>query len=186
MNFPETSPARLGKSARRHQKKHSLRVDMTPMVDLAFLLIAFFIFTAEISRPKAMFLVMPKDGDSSRIGESMALSILPGGGNRVFYYHGDQETALSRNEIFETDFSFSGIGRIIREKKKRIEAGVTNPDGNSGMMLLIKPGTHADYKNVVDILDEALINNVKKYAILKPSPEEKDFLDKKARSGSHN
>ena len=72
------------------------------------------------------------------------------------------------------------MGKIIRQKQKAIDASrVTN--GKRGMMLIIKPTSKSAYKNVIDALDEAVINDVKKYAIVEPVNEELEYL--KARSG---
>src|SRR5258705_12968038 len=79
-------------------KKHSLRTDMTPMVDLGFLLITFFVFTAQLNKPSVVKLNMPKESkDSTTLGESNALTILLDGNDRVYYYHGDWKKASAKN-----------------------------------------------------------------------------------------
>src|SRR5213075_1696909 len=81
----------------KKSKKLSTRVDLTPMVDLGFLLITFFIFTTTMSTPKATELVMPSDKDvktPTNVGNSAALTVLPVSGNKVFYYHGEMGEAL--------------------------------------------------------------------------------------------
>jgi biopolymer transport protein ExbD len=161
--------------------KHNLKVDMTPMVDLGFLLITFFVITTELSKPTVMDLYMPKDGPPTDLGESNALSFLLGKNNTVYYYNGKWEDAKKKNEIFATRYSSKdGLRKIINEKQHRLDATISkNKEGRDGLMLLIKPGKETSYKNVIDVLDEATINVVKKYAVIKLSDEEADFLKSK-------
>ncbi len=161
-------------------KKYSLRTDMTPMVDLGFLLITFFVFTAEMSKPAVTKLVMPAEGTQTTLGESDALTVMLEKNNVVYYYHGDPGKAFAEGKIYATGFAVDkGIGNIIREKQKLLAANPASREGKDGLMLLIKPGEEASYQNVVDMLDEAMINNVKEYAILKPEKEEVDYLNRK-------
>jgi hypothetical protein len=160
----------------RRMKKHSLRTDMTPMVDLGFLLITFFVFTAEMSKPAVTHLTMPKEGIDSKLGESNALTVLAGKNNSLFYYAGDWEKALGKGAVIKTDFSFNGLGNIIRVKQEQLDMHPVKGEGRAGLMLIIKPGPNASYSNVIDILDEALINDVKRYAIVKLSEEEVRWL----------
>ena len=176
---------RKGKSF-SHNKKQSLRIDMTPMVDLGFLLITFFVFTTTISTPTMTDLYMPKDPinekDSTKLIDDLALTLLLDDNNKVYYYNGVFDIAFSKNEIFETDYStYSGIGKIIRQKQKDIDASGKFADGRKGLMMLIKPTSKSAYKNVVDALDEAVINDVKKYAIIEPNATEINFLKTRSR-----
>jgi biopolymer transport protein ExbD len=165
----------------RRMLKHNLKVDMTPMVDLGFLLITFFVITTELSKPTMMNLYMPKDGPPIDLGESNALSFLLGKDNAVYYYNGDWENAKKENEIFKTTYSgVDGMRKIINEKQRRLDAFINkNKEGRDGLMLLIKAGKEASYKNVIAVLDEVTINIVKKYAVVKLSADETDFLRNK-------
>ena len=90
---------------------------MTPMVDLGFLLIAFFVITTELSKPTVTDLYMPKDGNPTPLGNSNALTVLLGKNNTVFFYHGDWEEATKKDQIYQTNFSYSkGLGDVIRKK----------------------------------------------------------------------
>lgn len=166
----------------RYLKKHSHKVDMTPMVDLGFLLITFFVFTSEINKPMSTDLFMPADGAPSKLAESNALTILLASSNRIYYYHGNWDQAVQKNEIHETGYSFSrGVGKIIRDKQKILEVS-NGKDGRNTMMMLIKADAKATYENLVDILDEVMINGVKKYAIVKLIPGEVDYMALSGRS----
>ena len=175
---------RRGKTFSRN-KKLLLRIDMTPMVDLGFLLVAFFVFTTTLSAPAVTDLFMPRDEpitDPPNIGESNILTALLDENNRLYYYEGKWENAKAENRIFETNYSvYSGLGSIIRKKQKELDANKNFPEGRKGLMLLIKPSSGAVYNNVIDALDEALINEVKKYAIIEPYPDEINFLKAKLR-----
>ena len=149
-----------------HPKKLSTRVDLTPMVDLGFLLITFFIFTYHISSPKVMGLKMPADkGDSSTIGESNALTIVTSDNEKVFYYHGSLQPAMQNNRYGYTNYSvLNGIGEIIRAKQIALEK--LRPGSRNELMILIKSAVNTRYENVVNLLDEMVINDVKRYAIM--------------------
>ncbi|HET9277085.1 MAG TPA: biopolymer transporter ExbD [Flavitalea sp.] len=139
-------------------KKLSTRVDLTPMVDLGFLLITFFIFTTTMSQPTAMRLFLPKDTEKpeeqNKVKASGALSIMLAKNNQIFYYEGE---LLPDGSNFKST-NFKDIRDIIINKKKS-----TDP---KDFVVVIKPGPEATYKNTVDILDEMTINDVKRYAMV--------------------
>lgn len=177
-------------------KKLSTRVDMTPMVDLGFLLITFFIFTATLSEPKAMNLNMPKDSENKDeemlTKKSGALTIMLGRDNHVYYYEGQLEPDASN---FKTS-TFKQIRDVIINKKKEVISRYTRDqkcidgaikDGMSvenaekncqqkDFFVVIKPNENATYKNTVDILDEMAINEVARYAMVKITPTENDLV----------
>lgn len=161
----------------RRMVKHNLKIDMTPMVDLGFLLISFFVITTELSKPTAMQLNMPKDGVNSELGELNALTILLAKNNTVYYYQGNWENASKSGGIIQTNFSGKeGLRKVIMEKQNSLDRNSKMKEGRNGLMMLIKPAEEASYKNVVDVLDEATISVVKKYAVIKISKEEKEWL----------
>jgi biopolymer transport protein ExbD len=175
---------RNGKTFSR-DKKQLLRIDMTPMVDLGFLLITFFVFTTTISEPRATDLFMPREDttDLQEIPRGLVLTVLLDDNDRVFYYHGDFNDAVRTNEIYETTYStYDGMGKVIRQKQSDIDASKKFLEGRKAMMLLIKPTSNSTYKNVVDVLDEATINDVRKYAIVKVTPDEMEFVRRKTSS----
>ncbi len=176
-------------------KKLSTRVDMTPMVDLGFLLITFFIFTSTMTTPKALKLNMPKDvKDSTKQNEakeSGALTIMLGKANQVYYYEGQLKVDASGNNFKQTTFK-QIRDEIINKRKDVMSRHVhdySNPESvckrmqedakkagdpdwqnaclDRDLVVIIKPDKDATYKNLVDILDEMTINGVKTYAIVK-------------------
>jgi biopolymer transport protein ExbD len=150
----------------KKSKKLSTRVDLTPMVDLGFLLITFFIFTTTMSQPTAMKLFLPKDVDKpdeqNKLKESAAFTVMPSKANMVYYYEGLDPSKLQQS-------TFKGIRDIILDKKRR-----TDP---KDFMVIIKPTKDATYKNTVDILDEMTIDAVKRYALVDITPDEYKFIE---------
>ncbi|ANE50936.1 ExbD/TolR family protein [Flavisolibacter tropicus] len=157
-------------------KKLSTRVDMTPMVDLGFLLITFFIFTSTMSSPAAMQLFMPKDTDKkeeqNKAKESGALTIMLGKADQVYYYEG--QLAPDGSNFKSTNFK--GIREVLIDKKRRTNA--------EDLVVVIKPNDEATYKNTVDILDEMAINEIKRFALVDITPNENEPLKAtEARNG---
>jgi len=146
-------------------KKLSTRVDLTPMVDLGFLLITFFIFTTTVAQPTAMKLFMPKDvdkpEDQNKVKESGAFTIMLGKDDQVYYYEGLDPTKLQA-------IGFKGVRDAILNKKKS-----TNPED---LVVIIKPTEDATYKNTVDILDEMTIAEIKRYALVDISSDEYQLI----------
>jgi biopolymer transport protein ExbD len=146
-------------------KKASTKIDMTPMVDLAFLLLTFFILTTTLNKPQTMELTMPEKpkGDEKlpEVNEKKVVSIILGADNAVYWYHG-----ITDPKVEKTDFSDTGIRKILMEKEKEIP----------GMIVLIKPGKDSKYKNVVDILDEMNITNMKRFAMVKITPVDEELV----------
>lgn len=157
--------------------KHNLRVDMTPMVDLGFLLITFFVITTEMAKPTAMNLYMPKDGgEPTELGASNALTVLLEN-DKLYYYNGEWNDAVKTGTVIETNLSGKDhIRNVISDKQRRLDITAKDKEGRDGLMLLIKPGKNVSYKNLVDVLDETTICMVKKYAIVKQSTDEKAWL----------
>ncbi|MBS1662500.1 MAG: biopolymer transporter ExbD [Bacteroidetes bacterium] len=162
----------------RRTKKLSTRVDMTPMVDLGFLLITFFVLTTTWSKAHVTKLNLPADGPSGNIGNTTALTLIPLAGNKIFYYHGDLGAALREGSFGTTSYSLNGgIGDVIRQKQAALDRSYKG--GRKEMMLLIKPSAQSTYGNVVSLLDETLINQIKKYALVDLSKEEEKTISLK-------
>ena len=155
----------------RRMKKLNLFIDMTPMVDLGFLLITFFILTTQMNQPAVAKLYMPKEGAVMKIPESRSLTILIGDKTNLFYYFGTEEDAIKQKTIYPTGYAENAIGNIIR--LKQISLG----PARDSLIVLIKASRTSAYKNLVDVLDEMIINNVRRYSIADISKDEESFLE---------
>jgi biopolymer transport protein ExbD len=143
----------------KKSKKLSTRVDLTPMVDLGFLLITFFVFTTTMAKPTVMKMNEPKDDtppeEQMKVKESAVMTILLGKQDQVYYYYGTL-TAEGASEQFKTT-DFKNIGKLILDKRNAV------PDGDkskSDLMYIIKADKESKFKNVIDLLDEMNINAV--------------------------
>jgi len=159
------------KGKKKGRKKMSTRVDMTPMVDLGFLLITFFMLTTTFSKPQTMEINLPvkpkgevTEEQENALKASKAFNIIVDGENRLFWYLGLPHEALE--PITETNYSADGIRKVLLEKNGSIQ----------DMVVLIKPTSTAVYKNVVDILDEMNISNIKRYALIDITPDDLEEL----------
>lgn len=166
-------------------KKLSTRIDLTPMVDLGFLLITFFIFTTTMSKPKTMEINMPfkdenlKKEDQSKVKESTALTILLSKEHRVYYYEGIGSDATNPPKVEVTNFkSPGGIRQVIIDKKAKVDALVRSGSlsADDKTTVLIKPDYNSTYDDFVNIIDEMSINGILVYAIVDISPVDKEFI----------
>lgn len=178
------------KGGKVRSKKMSTRIDFTPMVDLGFLLITFFMLTTTLAKPQIMALVMPeKDVDIKErdpVKESKVLTIILGKDDKVYYYEGITEPKLD-----STDFSAEGIRRVILDKQVKVKEQfgeeefedfkTKEPRKGSMLNVLIKPTKDAKYKNLVDVLDEMSITKVRYYVILDVSKLEEEFIKDPAK-----
>ena len=145
-----------GKGGKKRAKKMSTKIDMTPMVDLAFLLLTFFMLTTTFNKPQTMELTMPekeKEGDKPpEVNEKKVVTLILGAQDKIYWYQG-----ITDPKIELTNFSKDGIRKILTTKDKEIP----------GMIILIKPSKESKYKNLVDILDEMTITSMKRFALVK-------------------
>ncbi|RYY85241.1 MAG: biopolymer transporter ExbD [Chitinophagaceae bacterium] len=151
------------------------RIDMTPMVDLGFLLITFFIFTTSMTETRALKLIMPADGPPGKTPQSATLSLLLDS-NRVFAYRGLWEQAEPSGAIQATSLNvYTGAGSAISALQQSLR---TTGRHDSDLVLLIKPTSRATYQQMVDALDLALIYRVKRYAVVEPEANEQSYLSR--------
>jgi biopolymer transport protein ExbD len=165
-------------------KKLSTRVDLTPMVDLGFLLITFFMFTTTLSKPKTMQINMPdkekiEPEKQTKLKASQAMTVLLSKNHRIYYYEGIGDDPNKPPELKVTYFrQKDGIRDAIIKKKQDVEelkrSGVLTAKDQAA--ILIKPDTTSTYEDLVNILDEMNINDVRVYAIVDISEVDREFI----------
>lgn len=150
------------RSGGRKYRLAAPKVDMTPMVDLGFLLITFFNFTTSISKPTAMKLAMPKDdGDPTPVKCSASLTIVPEGPDRVGWY--DCTNGVEAPVQYAPLNGKEGIREILLHKRQAVARQFGDP---KDMVVMIKPSAACDYATLVGVLDEMTINGISRYAIV--------------------
>jgi biopolymer transport protein ExbD len=146
-------------------KKSSTRIDMTPMVDLAFLLLTFFVMTTTLNKPQAMQINMPdkpkEDDKPPEVNEKNVLTLVLGENDKIYWYMG-----ITDPEVKVTDFSATGIRKVLLEKKAELPK----------LIVLIKSLDEARYKNMVDIMDEMNISSVQRFALVEITDVDKDLV----------
>ncbi|RZJ50901.1 MAG: biopolymer transporter ExbD [Chryseobacterium sp.] len=156
------------------QKKTPIRVDMTPMVDLGFLLITFFMFTTNFTKPHVMDLGLPAKVPvdipiDNVIKDKNQVTFILGKDNRVFYHQSNKDDLNSSN-LKETDFSGVQISKIISEAYSKAPT-------KEIFTVIIKPTDDANYKNFVDVLDNVAISKKERYGISDIKPWEKKVYE---------
>ncbi|OON68292.1 ExbD/TolR family protein [Hymenobacter sp. CRA2] len=165
----EIQAAAESRGTKPRAKKHAFRLDMTPMVDLAFLLLTFFMLTTTFSKPNVMQLTMPVKPDINDVPpvivEADALTLILDGKNRVHYFYGLND-AQNPAELHTTGFSADGLRQVLLKQRQRSPRTV----------VLIKTTPDATYRDMVDALDEMTITGQKKYAVVDTSPADLALL----------
>lgn len=152
------------KGGKVRAKKQSTKIDMTPMVDLAFLLLTFFILTTTFNKPKTMEVNMPDkvkdEKEQTKINEKDILNLILAEDDKIYWYIG------LTPPVNETNYSKDGVRKVLLEQTR----------ANPKMMILIKPKDDSRYENMVNILDEMNITNVQRYAIVEFTEDDKTIL----------
>ena len=194
------------KGKKPKQKKHGTRVDLTPMVDLGFLLITFFMLTTSMLKPQTMELIVPtkddvKEEDQNKVKASQSITILLGKEDKLYYYFGAEENGVDPVLIESNYSSEDGIRKILTSKNSEVMNNVNQlkldkaakkvseedyknklseyKAFKSAPTVMIKATDESNYKNLVDILDEMNICNIARYAIVDITPYDLGLIDKK-------
>ncbi|WP_374948371.1 ExbD/TolR family protein [Mucilaginibacter sp.] len=167
----DTSSGGGKKGGKVRSKKASTRIDLTAMVDLAFLLITFFILTTTLAKPKAMDVTMPdkeeKNTDQLPVPASRTMTLLLGANNKMEWFVGEP----GKTPPTQDTYGKNGIRKALTENGKKIQA-----ESGKYMIVIIKPSDKSNYKNLVDALDEMKITAVQSFAVGDISPGEVELL----------
>ncbi len=166
-------------------KKLSTRIDLTPMVDLGFLLITFFMYTTTMSKPKTMEINMPykdekiTEEEQTKIKASTVITVLLSKDHRIYYYEGIGDDPTKPPQLNVTYFKpKDGIRDVLINKKKAIEdmkaSGALGAKDQA--TIIIKPDVTSTYEDLVNVLDEMSINDIRVYAIVDITPVDKEFI----------
>lgn len=183
-----------GKGGKVRNKKASMHIDFAPLVDLAFLLITFFMLVTTLSKPQTMEISMPaKDNvdikDAPKVNVKKVITILIGKNNNLFYFFGAKVKPTDPDPIVEkSDYSPTGLRTVLlkrnidimlkikalKEEKvaknladttyKRLASKIRAE--KSAPVVIIKATDESTYNNLVDVLDEMQICNIGKYSIV--------------------
>jgi biopolymer transport protein ExbD len=169
-----------GKDKKVRSKKQNSKVDLTAMVDLAFLLITFFMLTTSLNKPQSMKLGLPDKDDvvdtKVLVDENRTLTLLIDGKDKLKWYMGMLNNPISPPK--DISYGKDGLRKELLKRKKSVleySTGLGKPQ--NGIIVIIKPSKKSNYKNLVDVLDEMAISGVETYAIVNDfSPEETKLL----------
>lgn len=166
-----------GKGGKVRSKKSNAKVDLTAMVDLAFLLITFFMLTTSLSKPQSMDLGLPNKEDKDKpekdikVDQRRTMTIIMGKDNKLKWFHGLLEAPEPNGKPTDAVYGKNGLRKEILKRVVSIPQATGNKD--KGLIVIIKPSKKSTYRNLVDVLDEMAISKVPTYAIVNDiTPEE--------------
>lgn len=167
------------KDKKVRSKKMNPSVDLTAMVDLAFLLITFFMLTTTLSKSQSMDLAMPDKSEElteeteTKVSENRTVTLILGDDNKMVWYLGQTTSPLEGPNV-ET-YGKNGIRKVLLSKSK--QALARSGDEEKGLIVIIKPSDQSHYRNLVDVLDEMAITKIKTYAIVDMTDDDIEMLE---------
>jgi biopolymer transport protein ExbD len=191
-----------GRQKKGKPKKLSTRIDFTPMVDLGFLLITFFMLATTLIKPQTMEIAMPSkdkvpEAEQSKVKASKAVTIILGKNNKVFYYEGTRENDIDPT-VNTTDFSASGLRKFLVKKNRDVMIKVMKlkdeldkkaisqeefdkqkieiTGDKEAPVVVIKATDDSSFRDLIDVLDEMAICNIGRYAIVDISDFDKELM----------
>ncbi len=164
----ESNTRSQNKDAKKFHRRKQVFVDLTPMVDLAFLLISFFMLTTAMTTPKSMVLHMPDTTANAPVLPEHLMTLIADKDNILWYYQGMQADGMQM-----TDYSVNGVRKLLKENVARV---IALPVSGKGLVCIIKTTDEAKYANLISLLDEMVITGVPVYAVQEITPREKEAI----------
>jgi biopolymer transport protein ExbD len=174
----------MGELTVNNSKRAPIRVDLTAMVDLAFLLISFFMFTTTLSQQKVMELNTPVKPEQEEISDinvpaSAVFTLVLGKDHQATWYTGFAEDAAATGTTASTSLQQPQALRQALEAHKialqaKREAGIVPK--SFGVYVFIKPTAESTYDDMIAALDEMTINGITTYSIGEPTTPELQLL----------
>jgi biopolymer transport protein ExbD len=169
----------ISASCGHRRKLTTPRVDLSPMVDLGFLLITFFMYTTTLARPAVMDLEAPDRHQSTANGVEIpaeaTLILLPASGHRIAYYNGLPDPAARLSWC-----GFTGrndLRALLAREQARVRGLPGTYSGKAHKLhVLIKPDTAASWDDIVQVLDEMTIGAVPYYSMMHITADEQAAL----------
>jgi biopolymer transport protein ExbD len=156
-SFDAPERADAGSSKKRKRKRIGVHLDMTPMVDIAFLLLTFFMLTTVFSRPQAMEINLPESDEPVDIAQSKLLTLRVGADDQLYWNMAqDAPEAVAFDELHDL---------IVRQM-----AAV------DGLIVLVKVDREANYTSTVDILDELAMADMTRFALAPMTVEDVEAI----------
>ncbi len=199
-----------GKGGKKRAKKSSTHVDMTPMVDLAFLLLTFFVLTSTFSKPKVLRMIFPeklddktKDVKAPEVKDGITLLLTAN--DKIYYYRGSLKPTT---ELIPIDYTRTGLRKVLIDynadmlsklqgiqkrmnklndkdtaAKRKLDEEVLQVQTASKQIVLVKNDEGATYRNMIDVMDEFMITQIAKYFVIDEGMAqlEKDLIKKQGK-----
>lgn len=199
-----------GKGDKKRAKKSSTHVDMTPMVDLAFLLLTFFVLTSTFSKPKVLRMIFPEKLDDKTQDQKApevkdGITLLLTANDKIYYYRGSLKPTT---ELIPIDYTRTGLRKVLVDynadmlvklqdiqkrmnkldekdtaSKRKLDEEVISVQKASKQIVLVKNDEGATYRNMIDVMDEFMITQIAKYYVIDEGMAtlEKDLIKKQVK-----